>query len=156
LTRELDRNVEHPRFSADGKSILFMVTDDGTMNVAAYVLNSDSGTISFGNGVVGKRPIDGRLTVSAYSQGSGASGNIAATISTPDRPEEVFLASGGKLTQLTHVNDDLLSKLDLPKVEYVHFKSKDGTPVSGYLYRPVGYAAGTKVPTLLRPHGGPV
>jgi len=156
LSRELDRNVEHPRFSADGKSILFMVTDDGTMNVAAYVLNSESGTVTFGNGAMGKRPIDGRLTVSAYSQGSGASGNIAATVSTPDRPDEVFLASGGKLTQLTHVNDDLLSKIELSKGEYVHFKSKDGTQVGGYLYRPVGYTAGTKVPALLRPHGGPV
>ena len=158
LTRQLDRNVGHPRFSPDGKSIYFIVSDDGTMNLASYALNAETGTLSFGNGVLGKRPIDGRLTVAAYSyrQGGGSSGNIAALISTPDRPDEVFLASDGKLTQLTHVNDDLLSKIEISKGEYVQFKSKDGTQVSGYLYRPVGYAAGTKVPALLRPHGGPV
>jgi dipeptidyl aminopeptidase/acylaminoacyl peptidase len=49
-----------------------------------------------------------------------------------------------------------MAELNLPDVEYVHFKSKDGTTVAGYLYKPVGYVPGTKVPTLLRPHGGPV
>src|SRR5262249_32115586 len=129
-----------------------------TTNLAAFMLNAETGTVNFGNGTVGQRPISGRLNVAAYSyaKGSGASGNIAALVSTPDRPDEVFLASDGKLTQLTHVNDELLSKIELSKAEYVHFKSKDGTPVSGYLYRPIGYAQGTKVPALLRPHGGPV
>jgi dipeptidyl aminopeptidase/acylaminoacyl peptidase len=158
LTRELDRNVGHPRFSPDGKAIYFLVADDGTMNLAAYQLNSEGGTISFGGGTVGKRPIAGRLTVGSYSyrEGGGTNGNIAALVSTPDRPDEVFLASDGKLTQLTHVNDALLSQIELSRAEYVRFKSKDGTEVSGYLYRPVGYTAGSKVPTLLRPHGGPV
>jgi len=158
LTRELDRMVQHPQFSPDGKTIYFMVSDDATMNLAAYELNAEAGAVSFGSGAVGKRPIAGRLRVSGYSYrtGGGSAGNIAATISTMDRPDEVFLVANGKLTQLTHVNDELLSKIELSKGEYVHFKSKDGTEVSGYLYRPVGYVAGTKVPTLLRPHGGPV
>jgi dipeptidyl aminopeptidase/acylaminoacyl peptidase len=158
LTRELDRNVEIPRFSDDGKTIYFVVDDDGTQNLAAYTINRESGALTFSDGAVGKRPIDGRVFVSAYSyrKGGGASGNIAALISTPERPEEVFLLADGKLTQLTHVNDHLLSKIQLSAGEYVHFKSKDGTTVAGYLYRPVDYTVGTKVPTLLRPHGGPV
>ena len=159
LTRELDRSVERPHFSEDGKTIYFIVDDDGTQNLAAYTVNSETGTVSFGNGALGKRPIPGRLSVGAYSlrKGAGASGNIAALVSTPERPDEVFvLAADGKLSQLTHVNDELLSKIQLSIGEYVHFKSKDGTAVSGYLYRPVGAAPGTKVPTLVRPHGGPV
>src|SRR5208283_587197 len=62
----------------------------------------------------------------------------------------------GKLTQLTHTNDALLSQLKLTHGEYVHFKSKDGTPISGYLYKPFDYTPGKKYPTLLFPHGGPV
>jgi dipeptidyl aminopeptidase/acylaminoacyl peptidase len=163
LTRELDRSVETPRFSEDGKTIYFIVDDDGTQNLAAYTLNRESGTVSFGDGVLGKRPIDGRVAVSGYSfrKGGGAGGNvagegIAALVSTPERPDEVFILAAGKLTQLTHVNDELLAKIQLAAGEYVHFKSKDGTTVSGYLYRPAGYTPGTKVPTLVRPHGGPV
>jgi dipeptidyl aminopeptidase/acylaminoacyl peptidase len=103
------------------------------------------------------------VAVSGYSfrKGGGAGGNvaseaIAALVSTPERPDEVFLLAGGKLTQLTHVNDELLAKIQVSPGEYVHFKSKDGTTVSGYLYRPLDYTPGTKVPTLVRPHGGPV
>src|SRR6202035_1039615 len=50
----------------------------------------------------------------------------------------------------------LISQLKLVQPEYVHFKSKDGTPVAGYLYKPLDYVPGKKVPTILRPHGGPV
>jgi dipeptidyl aminopeptidase/acylaminoacyl peptidase len=39
--------------------------------------------------------------------------------------------------------------------EDVDFRSKDGTEVHGLLTKPVGYVAGTKVPLLLRIHGGP-
>jgi dipeptidyl aminopeptidase/acylaminoacyl peptidase len=50
----------------------------------------------------------------------------------------------------------LISQLRLAKPEYVHFKSKDGSAIAGYLYKPVDYTPGKKVPTLLNPHGGPV
>src|SRR5207248_11802903 len=57
---------------------------------------------------------------------------------------------------ITHTNDALLSQLKHVEPEYVHFKSKDGTSVAGYLYRPLDYTPGKKFPALLRPHGGPV
>jgi dipeptidyl aminopeptidase/acylaminoacyl peptidase len=49
-----------------------------------------------------------------------------------------------------------LSKIQLAPVEEISFKSRDGTPINGFLVRPVGYQAGTRVPTVLRIHGGPV
>ena len=66
------------------------------------------------------------------------------------------LCAGGRtLRQLTHQNDALFAELDIPSTEEVSFKSKDGTEVHGLLTKPVGYVAGTKVPLLLRIHGGP-
>ncbi len=147
LTTSLDRNSSAPRFSPDGKRIFFIVDDDGTQNLAQ---------VSFGDGQVGARPVPGRLMVNGYSVGGSADGNIAAQIATIDRPDEIYTVSSGKLTQLTHVNDELFPQLQLSHGEYVHFKSKDGTQVSGYLYKPLNYTAGQKVPTLLIPHGGPV
>jgi dipeptidyl aminopeptidase/acylaminoacyl peptidase len=161
LTRSLDRMVSSPRFSSDGATIYFIVDDDGAQNIATYMLNKQNGTISFGDGQLGARPVPGAVFASSYSVGSGvagnvASGNIAVQMATIERPDEIYLAAQGRLTQLTHVNDTLIAQLQISKGEYVHFKSKDGTPVAGYLYKPLNYAPGQKYPTLLVPHGGPV
>src|SRR5207253_7813388 len=57
--------------------------------------------------------------------------------------------------QLTHQNDALLSELQLGTVEEVTATSKDGTEVHGLLTKPAGYVSGTRIPMLLRIHGGP-
>jgi dipeptidyl aminopeptidase/acylaminoacyl peptidase len=62
---------------------------------------------------------------------------------------------GGSLRQLTHQNDELFRDLEIAPTEEVSFRSEDGAEVHGLLTRPVGYTAGTKVPLLLRIHGGP-
>lgn len=154
LTLTLDRNADQPRFSADGK-IFFIADDDGALRL--YAVDPTTGASTFGDGQHGGRPpIGGRLTVKGYSIGNGSTGNIAAQISTLGRPDEIFSLSGGKLTQITHTNDALMNQLKVSHGEYVHFKSKDGTTVAGYLYKPLDYVPGKRYPTILRPHGGPV
>ena len=91
-----------------------------------------------------------------YSYSVAKSGDVAALITTPDRPSEIFTIPDGKLTRITHVNDAFISQVKLTAPEYVKFKSKDGTTVSGYLYKPLDYVPGKKYPAILRPHGGPV
>jgi dipeptidyl aminopeptidase/acylaminoacyl peptidase len=144
LTLALDRSVRRPRFSPDGRSIYFVADDDGTDNL--FRIPATGGDVS--------RTISGPLSVAYYS--TGKDGAIAAQISSLDRPDEIFLFSDNKLTRLTKTNDALFAQLRLAQVDYVHFKSKDGTPVAGYLYKPLDYSPGKKVPTLLNPHGGPV
>jgi dipeptidyl aminopeptidase/acylaminoacyl peptidase len=68
---------------------------------------------------------------------------------------ELYAFEGSSLRQITHHNDALFAELDLGTTEEVNFKSKDGTEVHGLLTYPVGYVKGTKVPMLLRIHGGP-
>ncbi len=144
LTLAFDRSVRRPRFSPDGRAIYFIADDDGTQNLCRIAITG--GEIA--------RPIGGRLSVDSYSLGKD--GAIAAQISSLDRSDEIYLSNGSDLTRLTKTNDALISQLRLSKPEYVHFKSKDGTAVAGYLYKPVDYSPGKKVPTLLNPHGGPV
>src|SRR5260370_40592028 len=48
-----------------------------------------------------------------------------------------------------------MSEIEWGATEEVSFKSKDGTEVHGLLTYPAGYVKGTKVPMLLRIHGGP-
>ncbi|HEY0701247.1 MAG TPA: S9 family peptidase [Candidatus Acidoferrales bacterium] len=146
LTRKLDRNSTIPKFSADGKWIYFIADDDGTQNLLR--VPAAGGEI--------ERPIGGRRMVQAYALGKD--GSVAATVADLTQLAEVYdlPAGSSELKRLTTTNDAVMAELRLPEVEYVHFKSKDGTLVAGYLYKPVGYEAGKKYPTILRPHGGPV
>ena len=144
LTTPLDRNASEPRFAADGKSIYFIVDDDGTQNLAQ---------VAIADGAIA-RPVSGRITLDGFSVAED--GTIAASYSTMDRPYELFSTAGGSVKRLTHVNDAWLAQFKLSPGEYVSFKSKDGTTVHGYLYKPVDYVPGKKYPTILRPHGGPV
>jgi len=147
LTRNFDRGVSDIRFSGDSQSIYFIADDDGTQNLAKIPVAGGEVT----------RPIGGRLMLYAYSLAK--TGEVAAQITTMDRPSEIFTLpanSTAPSTRVTHTNDALMSQLRVAPGEYVHFKSKDGWLVSGYLYKPLDYKPGTKVPTLLRPHGGPV
>jgi dipeptidyl aminopeptidase/acylaminoacyl peptidase len=148
LTRALDRNSTEPRFTPDSKAIDFIVDDQGTQNVAQVAVADSKIT----------RPIGGRMFVNDFSLSQ--SGALAASVSTMDRPFEVYTASNGTSngapTRLSHVNDAWLLQFKLSQGEYVSFKSKDGTTAHGYLYKPVDYVPGKKYPTILRPHGGPV
>jgi len=144
LTLSLDRMASDPRYSPDGKSIYFVADDDGTQVLCQ--INLADGKIT--------RPISGRFILYSYSLAK--SGEIAAQIAYADRPNEIYLSQNGKLDRITHTNDALFSQLKLSQPEYVKFKSKDGSIVAGYLYKPLEYVPGKKYPTLLRPHGGPV
>jgi dipeptidyl aminopeptidase/acylaminoacyl peptidase len=144
LTLSFDRPVTDPHFSADGNFIYFIADDDGTQNLCR--VPAAGGEIT--------RPIGGRIMLYAYTLAK--SGEVAAHIDTLNHPDEIYTVPNGKLTQLTHVNDAVTAQLKISVGEYVHFKSKDGTTVSGYLYKPVDYTPGKKYPTILRPHGGPV
>jgi dipeptidyl aminopeptidase/acylaminoacyl peptidase len=144
LTLDLDRMATQPKFAPDGKSVYFIADDDGTQNLCLIEVATKKIT----------RPIGGPLMLYDYSLSKA--GEIAAHITMLDRPNEIYTLPGGKLTRLPHAKDGVLAQLKLVKGEYVRFKSKDGTTVSGYLYKPLDYVAGRKYPTLLRPHGGPV
>jgi len=146
LTLAFDRSVRRPRFSPDGRAIYFIADDDGTQNLCRISLTG--GDVS--------RPIGGSLNVATYSLDKD--GAIAAQIGSLDRPDEIFFlaVSAKEPTRLTKTNDALFAQLRLAQIDYVHFKSKDGTTVAGYLYKPLDYTPGKKVPTLLNPHGGPV
>jgi dipeptidyl aminopeptidase/acylaminoacyl peptidase len=146
LAQSFDRNATEPRFAPDGSSIYFIADDDGTQIL---------GRVPISGGQV-SRAVAGRFMLYAYSLAKN--GDIAAQIDMPDRPAEIYAqpAASNKLTRLTKTNDAVIAQLKLVQPEYIQFKSKDGTTVHGYLYKPLDYTPGKKYPTILRPHGGPV
>ncbi|MFM8392699.1 MAG: S9 family peptidase, partial [Acidobacteriota bacterium] len=138
----LDRGVSGPRFDPDGSAISFLVTDDRSVYPARVTL---------ADGRVEKL-MKPPVVISNWSR----AGSCSVVISGGnDRYGEVYTMEGSLLRQLTTQNDQLFAELNLGATEEVSFRSKDGAIVNGLLTKPVGYVAGTKVPLLLRIHGGP-
>ncbi|MFA5968869.1 MAG: S9 family peptidase [Sphingomonas sp.] len=143
LTAGLDRNVNDPAWTSDGKSIRISVEDDEVVRLAEVPL-------------AGGAPRDvasGFRVISSPVAGPG--GALAVTLSDPAHPAEIYaLEAKGGLRQLSHQNDAWLKTVALAPVARTAFKSADGTEVHGFLVTPPGVAA-KNLPTILYNHGGP-
>ena len=141
-SEDLDRGVSLPRFAPDGKSIRFLVVDDRSV----YPMRAN-----LPNGKA-ERLLSPPIVISNWNF---AGGKAVVTSGGNSKANEIYVWEGNALRQLTTQNDALIAELDFGATEEVSFKSKDGTQVNGLLTYPVGYVKGTRVPLLLRIHGGP-
>ncbi len=140
---KLDRSVSAPRFTKDGKSIMFLVADDRWEYPAIVPANGgDAERLLKGPGVINSldQSKDGKLAVLAGSDTTHP---------------EIHVVENGKLRALTHHNDALIAELKLGVTEEFTCKAKDGNEVHGLITKPPDYEPGKKYPTLLRIHGGP-
>jgi dipeptidyl aminopeptidase/acylaminoacyl peptidase len=144
LAPALDRNVSDPTPSPDGRFVYFTLEDAGNVHLARVAL---------AGGAV-ERVVAGERDIVAFDV--GPKGELVVLESQPQYPPEVFAVRDGRLSRVTHVNDELLAGLRVAPVERFRAKSRDGTLIDAFLTRPPGLAPGTRVPTLLRIHGGPV
>jgi dipeptidyl aminopeptidase/acylaminoacyl peptidase len=144
LTATLDRNVSNPVWSRDGRAIRFLIEDDEAQRVAQVP--------AAGGGVT--EVAGGWRKFSALRAGAG--GALAAVLSTPTAPAEVYaLDPAGRPRQLTRQNDAWLKDVDVAPTVRTSFKSHDGTEVHGLLVTPPHAPAGQRLPTMLYSHGGP-
>ncbi|MFC0351948.1 S9 family peptidase [Undibacterium danionis] len=74
-----------------------------------------------------------------------------------DRPNELFSMdlNGKNLRQLTHFNDELMTKFKLGQVEAYTFKGANDEQVQGWLILPPDYDKTKSYPLLQLMHGGP-
>ncbi|HXQ97120.1 MAG TPA: S9 family peptidase, partial [Candidatus Limnocylindrales bacterium] len=142
LTNNLDRAVSSPYFSEDGKSIVVLESDDRwdypiSITVAGQAV---------------QKMLSSPVVLNSITHSSGC---LAALSTSDKKATEIYAMEGGNLRQLTHQNDALFAELQLGDTQDVSFKAADGTEVHGLLTLPAGYVQGTKLPFLLRIHGGP-
>jgi dipeptidyl aminopeptidase/acylaminoacyl peptidase len=151
LTESLDRSVAAPRWSADGKSILVSYVDKGVSRIARVGLDGKITQVAQGmNGMEPDRPYTG----GEYSL--AANGLVAFTQGAPDEAGDIAIASGGKTTRLTRLNEALLFGKTLAKVEPMAVTSSvDGLPIDAWLMTPPGFDPARKYPLILEIHGGP-
>ena len=144
LTKGLDRNVDQPHWSSDGKSLFGVFEDDATTQLVE---------VSLRDGAVRKLTQDHHELSSLDIAGKD---RIAVLRTQPQYPAEVFAFDTGRFRQLTRQNAALLAEVRLAAVESNVAKSRDGTSISGFVVKPLEYRPGQRYPTILKIHGGPV
>nr|WP_313416715.1 S9 family peptidase [Brevundimonas diminuta] len=151
LTESLDRSVQSPVWSRDGRSVYVAYDDQGRTKVARVSLDGAVTTLiedltgdDFGRPYTG-----GGFTVAD-------DGAIAYTCGTPARPADVHVLKGGRSTQLTRLNADFLSARRLGEVRRIQVASShDQRAIESWLTLPADYVEGQRYPLVLEIHGGP-
>ncbi len=99
-----------------------------------------------------------RMTVAAPGQTVlfqyGGTSKVITSAET-DRPVGRADIRGFRAIPLTHLNDALLTQLDLPKMESFWFTAADGTKEQGFLIKPPAFDPSKKYPVKFLIHGGP-
>jgi dipeptidyl aminopeptidase/acylaminoacyl peptidase len=132
-------------WAADGSGVYQTVAQRGTSNVWFFAASGgEPRAVTKGTHM---------LSVSSIGRGGVAAGTRTTFKEAPDIVR-VDLKSGA-VTQLTHVNDDVLGRLALADIEEVKYTSSGNTAVQGWLVKPPGYDASKKYPLIMEIHGGP-
>ena len=135
-----------PLWTADGRSLIEVYGKEGQTILASFDVESGAETdLTHGNQAV--------LRFRASADGS----KIAYTVSTPTRINDLFALerSGGEPRQLTNINDELFSKLNLTEPEEISYQSFDGKRVQAWVQKPPDFNPAKKYPLILDIHGGP-
>lgn len=152
LAEKLDRDIENPTWSADGRGIYFQYDDRGDTWIAytdlagnVTKLANEVGGLSLG------RPYSGGVFSVAKN------GRFAFTHTTPDHPADLATSmKGGKLQRITNVNNDLFSIKKPGKVEEINYPSSfDKKNIQGWICYPPDFDPKKKYPLILEIHGGP-
>ncbi len=143
LTENLDRQISKPKFSIDGKSIYFILEESGTRIIASIGASGKNF----------KKIITGDFSIRDYDlEGS----LITPLLSRFHEPSEIFAYEYDQLKKLTNANGGILNRVQKASMEKIHFNSKDGTEIEGFVVKPPGFNPSMKYPSILWIHGGPV
>jgi dipeptidyl aminopeptidase/acylaminoacyl peptidase len=148
LSGELDRDVGDITWATDGSGIYFTVADSGTANVY------------FAPNAGGARPVTtGTHMLNSFNMSkSGRATGIRSSYQNPPDVVRITLPKGAgaaEVTQLTRVNEDVLTRVKLGQVERVRYTSSGNTTVDGWVVKPPDFDASKKYPLLMEIHGGP-
>jgi dipeptidyl aminopeptidase/acylaminoacyl peptidase len=146
LTEGLDRWVGSFTWLPDSTRLFFTVEDRGRTGLQ-MVPATGGGSRNIISGPSSLDDVqftsDGRSMI--YTQDSGSA------------PAEIYRAnsSGGPAAALTHLNDALLSRVQLTQLEEISVEGADRARVSAFLVKPPGFDETQKYPVIFLIHGGP-
>ncbi len=145
LTENLDRWIENIAWSPDSKSIYFTSEDKGEIPIYRIDISKPNQAQEITRGANDDLQVtqDGKTLV--FSRMSAMA------------PNEVYkLSIGEKVAhQLSHLNDAVLSKVQMSPVESFWFTGAEGAKVQGFLLKPPQYDPMKLFPVKFLIHGGP-
>jgi len=146
LSKSTDRPiVSTPHWSKDGQSVIDLMENDRQQIVAQFnIATSQMVQLAGGDKVFSAVELN------------KATGNWLAEMTDPQTPGELYAIENGNARRLTHVQDSFLAPLKRIVAEGFTSVSKDGTNVSGILYRREEDITKKNLPLILFIHGGPV
>ena len=139
-----DYSVEGLKWTPDGKDIVLNAYYQGTMPIfKVNVANPQFRIVAEGVwDYVSPEPL--------------ADGRILALRHNMSRPNEICLAAtDGTVADISHVNDELIGKLKLGKVEKRMVPTTDGKEMCTWVVYPPDFDPNKKYPALLYCQGGP-
>jgi len=146
LTSNIPWDVDEFDLSDDGKTIAFVVNEDGFGVLHLFDTNTrkEKSVPSLPKGVISG--------VQWHKNNRDLGFNLSSARSSSD----VFSldVQTGKVERWTFSETGGLNTSDFPEPQLIHWKSWDGRNISGFLYRPSAKFTG-KRPVIVNIHGGP-
>ncbi len=150
VTGGLDREPGNLEWAPDGSGIYFTAEDRGSRNVSFASLAAGAAVRAVTTGAQ-------LLSLSSLSKNGGVAAGVRTAAQAP--PDVIRITMPPKkpaeVTQLTHVNDDVLGSMKLSPVEEIWYTSSSGTKVQGWVVKPPSFDASKKYPLIMEIHGGP-
>ena len=146
LTKDWDYLPASPVWSNDGRYVYFTGGIGGTIHL--FRVSASGGAV--------QQVTRGERRLSGFSYDKGIT-KVAFLNGVMERPSEIFVSNvdGTGEHQLTRVHDDFANGVAVSPTERLAFKSKDGTPIEGWLVLPADYRADRTYPLVVASHGGP-
>jgi dipeptidyl aminopeptidase/acylaminoacyl peptidase len=143
-------------WTADGKGLVALYAKEGKATLAVFDVPVAADAEPGRAGV--HDLTSGNQGVTSFRATPDAS-KLVYVVSTPTRINDLFVLDratpGATPTQLTHVNDQLLSKLNLTEPEEIWYDSFDGKRIEAWVQKPPNFDPHKKYPLILNIHGGP-
>ena len=147
LTESFRNWVDEMRWAADSKSIFFGGPLEGHNPVHRYTLDG---------GAIAKVFDDRSLDAFELSPDGKTIFYIQRSIGEPTELYSADVAAGApSRKRLTHVNDAVVSEVDIRPAETMWVTGADGAKVQVYLVKPHGFDPKKKYPLIVNVHGGP-
>jgi dipeptidyl aminopeptidase/acylaminoacyl peptidase len=145
----IDRDPGSISWARDGSGVYTTIAETGTANIY-FAPSTGAGAAKLTTGTQ-------LVSLTSLSR----TGIAAGTRTTPSAPVDIARidltkrGAAAVVTQLTRVNDDILSNVKLGSVERITAKSTGNTDVEGWVVKPPSFDPRRKYPLVFEIHGGP-